>query len=127
MATAEFRNLQKQPRKRERVSIDNKPELWRREPPEWGLRATLQDSAGQSGAGNRDQVQVQLGEQVAGQAAKEDASTAGDQAKWGSLHFFKHMPGDRLVWDHGVSELGVPHFMGLGEGGDTLPLLWCVW
>lgn len=58
---------------------------------------------------------------MAGQAAKEDASTAGDQAKWGSLHFFKHTPGDRLLWDHGVSELGVPHFMGLGEGVTPFP------
>lgn len=83
-----------------------------------GLRAKLQD-LGWSGAGNCNQVQVQLGEQVAGQADKEDASTVGDQAKWGSLHSFRHTPGDRLVWDHGVSELGVPPFMGLGEGGVT--------
>lgn len=58
---------------------------------------------------------------MAGQAAKEDASTARAHAKWESLHSFKHTADDRLVWDHGISVSGVHLFMGLGEGMTPFP------
>lgn len=58
---------------------------------------------------------------MAGQAAKEDASTVGDQAKWGSRHSFKHTPDDRWVWDYGISVSGVHHFMGLDEEVTLFP------
>lgn len=63
-----------------------------------------------SGAGSGDQVQVQLGEQVAGQASKED------QAKWGSPHSFKHTPDNRLYETRQSRCQLVTAFLALGEG-----------